>query len=193
VGGALLRGLLLADVRRKNVEAMALRLLGAGPLPAPSVLSRSSSMRAPAMTLPSWLLIRPWSSRAWAKMTPSCSLMVVMCLSKAQLVGVARQWFGASGKTANCQVGVFLGYASRRGYTLLDRRCTFMPRGSPKIITSSGKCAPSRMGCASRPSWSWPQRWWSSCRSTGVCERWLVCDEGYDQDLPCWITRVQDL
>ena len=36
--------------------------------------------------------------------------------------GVARQWCGASGKTDNCQAGVYLGYASRRGYTLLDRR-----------------------------------------------------------------------
>lgn len=36
--------------------------------------------------------------------------------------GVAAQWCGASGKTDNCQAGVFLGYASRKGYTLLDRR-----------------------------------------------------------------------
>ena len=40
----------------------------------------------------------------------------------AHSVGVARQWCGASGKTDNCQAGVYLGYASRRGYTLLDRR-----------------------------------------------------------------------
>ena len=37
-------------------------------------------------------------------------------------VGVARQWCGHSGKRDNCQAGVFLGYASRQGYTLLDRR-----------------------------------------------------------------------
>src|SRR5215467_11370115 len=36
--------------------------------------------------------------------------------------GVAAQWCGATGKTDNCQAGVFLGYASRAGYTLLDRR-----------------------------------------------------------------------
>jgi SRSO17 transposase len=33
--------------------------------------------------------------------------------------GVAPQYCGALGKVANCQVGVYLGYASRHGYTLL--------------------------------------------------------------------------
>lgn len=37
-------------------------------------------------------------------------------------VGVARQWCGVLGKVDNCQVGVFTGYASRKGYTLVDRR-----------------------------------------------------------------------
>lgn len=37
-------------------------------------------------------------------------------------VGVARQWCGQLGKIENCQEGVFAAYASRKGYTLLDRR-----------------------------------------------------------------------
>lgn len=35
-------------------------------------------------------------------------------------VGVAPQYCGAVGKVANCQVGVYLGYASQHGYTLVD-------------------------------------------------------------------------
>jgi len=35
-------------------------------------------------------------------------------------VGVARQWCGRLGKIENCQVGVYLGYSSARGFTLLD-------------------------------------------------------------------------
>src|SRR5262249_10921317 len=35
--------------------------------------------------------------------------------------GVASQYCGATGSTTNCQVGVFLGDASRRGMAFLDR------------------------------------------------------------------------
>ena len=40
---------------------------------------------------------------------------------------VAPQYCGALGKVTNCQVGVFLGYASRKGYTLLDGQL-FVPQ-----------------------------------------------------------------
>ena len=35
--------------------------------------------------------------------------------------GVARQYSGTAGRVENCQVGVFLGYATRKGRALLDR------------------------------------------------------------------------
>jgi SRSO17 transposase len=41
--------------------------------------------------------------------------------------GVARQWCGRLGKVENCQVGVFLTYATARGYAPLDRRL-YLPR-----------------------------------------------------------------
>jgi SRSO17 transposase len=37
-------------------------------------------------------------------------------------VGVARQYSGTAGRIENCQVGVFLAYASRLGQALIDRR-----------------------------------------------------------------------
>jgi SRSO17 transposase len=40
--------------------------------------------------------------------------------------GVKRQYSGTAGKTVNCQVGVFLGYAGRGGQALVDRRL-FLP------------------------------------------------------------------
>jgi SRSO17 transposase len=44
-----------------------------------------------------------------------------------QSVGVARQWCGRLGKVDNCQVGVYLGYASRQEHALVDFRL-YLPR-----------------------------------------------------------------
>ena len=41
--------------------------------------------------------------------------------------GVARQYTGSAGKITNCQIGVFLGYASRQGHALIDRRL-YLPK-----------------------------------------------------------------
>jgi SRSO17 transposase len=42
-------------------------------------------------------------------------------------VGVQRQYSGTAGRIENCQVGVFLAYASSRGHTLLDREL-YLPK-----------------------------------------------------------------
>src|SRR4051794_29385271 len=42
-------------------------------------------------------------------------------------VGVQRQWCGRLGKVDNCQVGIYLGYVSRKEHALVDFRL-FMPR-----------------------------------------------------------------
>jgi SRSO17 transposase len=42
-------------------------------------------------------------------------------------VGVARQWCGRLGKVDNCQVAVYMGYASRCGHALVDMRL-YLPK-----------------------------------------------------------------
>src|SRR6185437_3432445 len=42
-------------------------------------------------------------------------------------VGVARQYSGTAGRVENCQIGVFLAYASPRGRAFLDREL-YLPR-----------------------------------------------------------------
>jgi SRSO17 transposase len=119
-----LRGLLTADVPRKNVEALALRLLGAG-------AGADRRVRA----LQQFVGAGGWDD---AGLLAAHRRLVDATLGEADGVllidghetpkqgthsaGVARQWCGHSGKQDNCQAGVFLGYASRQGYTLLDRR-----------------------------------------------------------------------
>lgn len=43
-------------------------------------------------------------------------------------VGVSRQWCGRTGQIENCQLGVFMGYVSEQGHTLVDMRL-FLPKG----------------------------------------------------------------
>jgi SRSO17 transposase len=45
----------------------------------------------------------------------------------AESVGVQRQWCGRLGKLDNCQVGVYLGYVSRREHALVDVRL-YLPK-----------------------------------------------------------------
>src|SRR5918912_993216 len=42
--------------------------------------------------------------------------------------GVQRQYSGTAGRIENCQIGVFLGYASRHGQALIDR-AIYLPKG----------------------------------------------------------------
>jgi len=42
-------------------------------------------------------------------------------------VGVQRQWIGRLGKVDNCQVGIYMGYASRKEHALVDERL-YLPK-----------------------------------------------------------------
>src|SRR5215469_3721765 len=119
-----LRGLLTADVPRKNVEAMALRLLGVGP-------HAEREVRA----LQQFIGEGKWDDDAllaehqrWVNETLGEEDGVLIVDGSEfpkhgqHSAGVAPQWCGHTGKKDNCQAGVFLGYASRKGATLLVHR-----------------------------------------------------------------------
>ena len=55
-------------------------------------------------------------------------------------VGVARQSSGTAGRVENCQVGVFLGYASPKGHALIDRRL-YLPKDSIEDAERRGTVA----------------------------------------------------
>ena len=70
-------------------------------------------------------------------------------------VGVARQYSGTAGRIENCQIGVFLAYASRFGQALIDRRL-YLPDAlpfsrspdalSPRCLGGRSGAPPSRAG-----------------------------------------------
>lgn len=54
-------------------------------------------------------------------------------------VGVQRQWSGRAGKIENCQVGVYLGYASRQEQALVDVQL-FLPQSWAQARRRRAKC-----------------------------------------------------
>jgi len=94
--------------------------------------------------------------------------------------GVARQYCGATGKIDNCQAGVFVGYASRHGHTLLDRRL-YVPRAwfEPSSRTRWERCQiPEGTEFRTKPELAW-EMIERLHRQGALPFRWVACDEAF--------------
>lgn len=180
-----LRGLLTAEVPRKNVEAMALRLFGAGP-------DAPATVRA----LQQFVGEGGWDDTAiLAK--HQCLVNETLGEDDGVLIidgsdfpkqgshsaGVARQWCGHSGKKDNCQAGVFLGYASRQGYTMLDRRLYLPAIWFTPDYRERWQAARIPEGTPFRTKHELAAELVEAATAHGdLRARWVVCDEGYGDD-----------
>lgn len=106
-------------------------------------------------------------------------------------VGVKRQWCGQLGKVDNCQVGVFLGYASQQGYTLLDRRLYL-----PEEWVTDKAYADRREKCGVPEDISFktkPELVLNMIKEVAASGqlrfRWLTCDEEFGRD-PAFLDEV---
>jgi SRSO17 transposase len=120
---------LLSDAERKNVEAIALKLDG------PERVRNLQRFMSDYQWDEPWMRKRHWELCAQTLSDPQgvWSIDASEFPKKgAASVGVAPQYCGALGKTANCQSGVFICYSSAKGHGLLDCRlylpqCWFGP------------------------------------------------------------------
>jgi SRSO17 transposase len=91
--------------------------------------------------------------------------------------GVQRQYSGTAGRIENCQIGVFLAYASPRGYTLLDREL-YLPKGWTE---NQERCReahiPEGVTFATKPELAW--RMLERTLDTGLPVAWVVGDTVY--------------
>ena len=99
-------------------------------------------------------------------------------------VAVKRQWCGQLGKRANCQVGVFLGYASPHGRTLLDRRL-YLPQEwveDASYADRRQKCGvPEDITFQTKPALLLEMV--QAIHAAGSLPfRWLTCDEAFGRD-----------
>jgi SRSO17 transposase len=97
-------------------------------------------------------------------------------------VGVARQWCGNLGKEDNCQVGVFLGYASERGHTLLDRRL-YLPRAWAQDPERRIEAHVPDV-VAFKPGWELAWEMVLEARRRGVPHAWVTGDEEFGKSYP---------
>ena len=187
-----LRGLLVADVPRKNVEAVALRLLGAGEAADREVRAVQHFLSEgvwddAAVLRRHWGLVEQSLGEDEGVLTVDGSDIPKQGTHSA---GVARQWCGALGKKANCQAGVFVGYASRRGYTLLDRRLYVPDLWFSPAYQARWQAAaiPPETVFATKPALA-ADMVEAIVASGQLRARWLTCDEGYGDD-PAFLDRV---
>jgi SRSO17 transposase len=95
-------------------------------------------------------------------------------------VGVQRQYSGTAGRVENCQVAVFLSYASRRGHALIDREL-YLPRS---WTCDQARCAaagiPGATVFATKPKLA--RVMLARALDAGTPAAWVTGDEVYGAD-----------
>jgi SRSO17 transposase len=92
-------------------------------------------------------------------------------------VGVQRQYSGTAGKVDNCQLGVFLAYASPKGRAMIDREL-YLPEGwTEDPLRCRAAKIPEEVGFRTKPQLA--QLMLERALDAGVPAAWVTADEVY--------------
>ena len=95
-------------------------------------------------------------------------------------VGVARQYSGTAGRIENCQVGVFLAYASRFGQALIDRQL-YLPKAWAENAAARAKTqVPEAVAFATKPQIACELI--AAALDGGTPCAWVLADAAYGSD-----------
>jgi SRSO17 transposase len=95
-------------------------------------------------------------------------------------VGVQRQYSGTAGRIEDCQIGVFLAYASSKGRTFIDREL-YLPQSWAKDRDRRREAGvPDEVTFATKPQLA--QRMVARALAAGVGVPWVTADEVYGSD-----------
>jgi SRSO17 transposase len=94
--------------------------------------------------------------------------------------GVQRQYSGTAGRIENCQVGVFLAYASRKGRALVDRELYLPKEWAIDVDRRAEAHVPGEVGFATKPQLA--QAMLERAMDAGVPTGWVTADEVYGGD-----------
>jgi len=92
-------------------------------------------------------------------------------------VGVKRQYSGTAGRIENCQVGVFLAYASKRGHGFIDRELYLPDEWAADAARRERAGVPAAVRFATKPELA--QRMLERALDAGVAAAWVVADAVY--------------
>src|SRR4051812_29909794 len=108
--------------------------------------------------------------------------------------GVARQYSGTAGRVENCQIGVFLAYASAQGHALIDRELYLPREGTDDRARCTAAAVPEDIEFATKPRLA--QRMIERALMAGVPVSWVpvswvLGDEVYGNDrrLRLWLEQ----
>jgi SRSO17 transposase len=102
-------------------------------------------------------------------------------------VGVARQYSGTAGRIENCQVGVFLAYASAQGHTFLDRELYLPHEWTDDALRCQEAGVPKATRFATKPQLA--RQMLQRAFAAAVPSGWVTGDAVYgdDGDLRRWL------
>ena len=95
-------------------------------------------------------------------------------------VGVAPQYCGTVGKIANCQIGVFLAYATAHGPALLDRALYLHKEWADDPARRAEAGVPAEANCIPKPTLG--RRLLERAFAAGVTAEWVTADSIYGGD-----------
>jgi len=103
--------------------------------------------------------------------------------------GVARQYSGTAGRIENCQIGVFLAYATTHGHTLLDRELYLPAAWTEDRDRCRQAGIPDDRGFATKPVLA--RQMLERTRAAGVALAWVTGDSVYgdDRTLRQWLEQ----
>jgi SRSO17 transposase len=106
-------------------------------------------------------------------------------------VGVKRQYSGTAGRIENCQIGVFLTYASPKGYTFLDRELYLPKEWAADAERRKEAGVPESVEFATKPQLA--QGMLQRALEAGVPASWVTGDEVYggDRRLRIWLEEQE--
>jgi SRSO17 transposase len=106
-------------------------------------------------------------------------------------VGVKRQYSGTAGRIENCQIGVFVAYASSKGHTLLDREL-YLPKDWAEDEERRKEAGvPQEVQFATKPQLA--RKMLERALESGVPCKWVTADEIYggDRHLRIWLEQQE--